>query len=172
MREHLHTARLEKLGITQEHLDQCMMPQHHETKDLVESERDIFDRPQLMTPLTLDHWHQMKLSAAQDGVTLQLVSAFRSIEYQCNIISKKLDKGQLINDIVKVSAIPGFSEHHTGRALDLSTPEYTPLEETFETSNAFSWLTENAASYNFYLSYPRNNKENIIYEPWHWFFWN
>ena len=67
-----------------------------------------------------------------------------------------------------VSAAPGYSEHHTGRAVDIATPGSRPLTEEFEDSAAFHWLNENAADFGFSMSYPRDNRYGFIYEPWHW----
>jgi D-alanyl-D-alanine carboxypeptidase len=69
---------------------------------------------------------------------------------------------------LRVNAIPGYSEHHTGRALDLHTGEAEPLSETFELEPAFAWLQEHALTYGFTMSYPKNNELGIAYEPWHW----
>ena len=74
-----------------------------------------------------------------------------------------------IEDILKVSAAPGYSEHHSGRALDITTPGYDVLEEVFEASPAFRWLEKNASHYRFRLSYPRDNPHGVVYEPWHWY---
>ena len=74
------------------------------------------------------------------------------------------------NEIFSVLARPGYSEHHTGRALDLHSPGSALLEEDFENTEAFIWLKKNGNKYGFYMSYPRNNDFNIIYEPWHWCF--
>jgi D-alanyl-D-alanine carboxypeptidase len=105
----------------------------------------------------------------QEGVTLQVVSAYRGYLYQANLILNKLNKGVALEDILKVLALPGFSEHHTGRALDLSSTETKDvLVEDFEKTKAFAWLIENAHKFQFYLSYPRDNKAGFIYEPWHW----
>lgn len=73
-----------------------------------------------------------------------------------------------MQQILEVSAAPGFSEHHTGRALDLTTPGGPVLEEPFEHTDAFAWLSESAGSFGFHLSYPRGNSHGIAYEPWHW----
>ena len=73
-----------------------------------------------------------------------------------------------MEEILKVSAAPGYSEHHSGRVVDLTTPGYAPLEEEFEDSAAFAWLCRSAAEHGFYLSYPRGNPHGIAYEPWHW----
>ena len=98
------------------------------------------------------------------------MSAYRSIEYQCGLIHRKLEEGWLIDDILLINAIPGYSEHHTGRALDLHAGDGKPLESAFENHPAFAWLCENAAEFNFHLSYPRDNPSGIDYEPWHWCF--
>jgi D-alanyl-D-alanine carboxypeptidase len=76
----------------------------------------------------------------------------------------------LIDEILLVNAIPGYSEHHTGRALDLHAGDGKPLETAFENHPAFSWLCDHAAEFNFHLSYPRGNPDGINYEPWHWCF--
>mgnify|MGYP003648498748 CR=1 FL=1 len=160
--------RLEQLGLCQHHLDACSLPVEEEAAILVDAGLDIFDRPIQMTPGTAQNWHRMQQHAASDFVELQIVSAFRSIDYQCGLFQRKLERGIALEDILKVNAIPGYSQHHTGRALDLSTPDFTPLEESFEDSMAFTWLLANAASYGFEMSYPRDNQLGIDYEPWHW----
>ncbi|MCJ7815900.1 MAG: D-alanyl-D-alanine carboxypeptidase family protein, partial [Xanthomonadales bacterium] len=107
-------------------------------------------------------------SAAGERVVLQAVSAYRSVEYQAGIISRKLEKGEGIGDILRVSAAPGYSEHHTGRAIDITTPGVAVLEEEFEDTEAFSWLTAHAGDFGFSMSFPRGNPFGVAYEPWHW----
>ncbi|MEO7199944.1 MAG: M15 family metallopeptidase [Dokdonella sp.] len=130
--------------------------------------RDIHAREQWLTPPAARAWRRMRAQAALDGVELQVVSAFRSAEYQLGIVQRKLERGLSMDAILQVSAAPGFSEHHSGRALDLTTPGYAALEEEFEHSPAFAWLVSNAADFGFTLSYPRGNPHKISYEPWHW----
>lgn len=163
-------ASLSSLGITEADCQACRIPWHPEANDIVEAGLDMFERKQQMTQDTLTAWILMKNAAQHCHVELQLVSAFRSIEYQTDLIKNKLENGREISDILNVNAIPGFSEHHTGRALDLSTPGFTPLEVEFETSPAFNWLSQHASNYGFYMSYPKDNELGIIYEPWHWAF--
>ncbi len=160
--------RLIPLGFTSAFLETCKMPLQIETEKLVSAGQDIFARDQRMQPGALAAWQQMKNDAAIENIELQLVSAFRSVEYQCALIQRKLDQGINLAEILMVNAAPGFSEHHTGRAIDLTTPGEKPLEETFEKTNAFGWLENNAGDYGFTLSYPRDNPWGIAYEPWHW----
>jgi D-alanyl-D-alanine carboxypeptidase len=156
------------LGIDESLLHSCKLDLQTEAKDLVSAGLDVFNREQFVTHHTLVSWQNMKAAAEQDGIDLLLVSAFRSVEYQCQLIRKKLENGQSIEEIVKVSAIPGYSEHHTGRALDLTTIGAEPLEEGFELTGAFNWLCTHASHHHFVMSYPRGNAYDMVYEPWHW----
>jgi D-alanyl-D-alanine carboxypeptidase len=130
--------------------------------------RDTQGREQSLAPRAARAWLRMRDAAARDGVELQVVSAFRSIEYQLGIIRRKLERGQSMEQILRVSAAPGYSEHHSGRALDVTTPGFAALEEEFENSPAYAWLKKHARHFGFHLSYPRKNPHGIAYEPWHW----
>ena len=129
---------------------------------------DTQGRKQFLAPRAARAWARLREAAAHDGVELQVVSAFRSIEYQLGIIRRKLERGQSMEQILRISAAPGYSEHHSGRALDVTTPGFAPLEEEFENSPAFAWLKKHARRFGFHLSYPRRNPHGIAYEPWHW----
>ena len=119
---------------------------------------------------TVQHWTDMQRAAHQDGIQLEVLSAFRSIDYQRQLIARKLDRGDPPNQILQVVALPGYSEHHTGYALDIVTTAYPELTEDFELSEGFAWLSHSAHQFGFFLSYPRDNPWGFIYEPWHWCF--
>jgi zinc D-Ala-D-Ala carboxypeptidase len=107
-------------------------------------------------------------AAAEDGIALMLVSAFRSPERQAEIVRAKLASGRSLEQILSSSAPPGYSEHHTGRAVDVATTGCPPLEEEFEHTEAFRWLSRHAPALGFTLSYPRGNAYGYTFEPWHW----
>ena len=142
------------------------LTKYEETTDLI----DFLENHELFraTPETYHSWRKMKDAAAKDGIELILVSAYRSIKRQQELVEEKRRQNISDNEIFKVLAQPGYSEHHTGRALDLHTPKSALLEEDFEFSKAFAWMQENGSKFGFYMSYPRNNKYNMAYEPWHW----
>jgi D-alanyl-D-alanine carboxypeptidase len=129
---------------------------------------DIHNRPQWLTPRAARAFTRMRELAREDRVTLDIVSAFRSADYQLGILRGKCERGLSMAEILRVSAAPGYSEHHSGRAIDLTTPGYAALEEEFERSPAFVWLRKHAARFGYALSYPRRNRHGIAYEPWHW----
>ncbi|MDO4709945.1 MAG: D-alanyl-D-alanine carboxypeptidase family protein [Pseudomonadota bacterium] len=129
---------------------------------------DRYRRPLWLAPASARAWQRMQAAARQDGITLEAVSGYRSHDYQLGIFQRKRACGLAVDAILQVNAAPGFSEHHTGRALDISTPGEPAAEESFEHTPAFAWLCDNAAQFDFHLSYPRNNPHGICYEPWHW----
>jgi D-alanyl-D-alanine carboxypeptidase len=146
------------------------LPLHPEAQDLVLVEADADGREYHLMPQAAEAWRALKQAALQDGVILEIVSAFRSIERQIDIIRAKQERGMAIETILTLSAPPGYSEHHTGRAVDINTPGCAATEEPFELTGAFAWLTQHAGRFGFRLSYPRGNDLGFIYEPWHWCF--
>lgn len=161
-------AILAALGIPADYGVRRRLPVCEEASELVSIGADVQGREQKLAPRAAQAWRRMHDAAQADGVELLVVSAFRSVDYQRAIIQKKLDAGKSIGEILKINAAPGYSEHHTGRALDLTAPDCPPLERGFETTRAFAWLIQHASKHRFHLSYPRDNPHGIVYEPWHW----
>lgn len=159
---------LEQIGIPPEYGRERRLKLQPECQQLATIGFDRHDREQMMEPDAAMAWYEMRNAAQADGVELEVASAFRSVGYQVAIIERKKQAGQEIKEILNVSAAPGYSEHHTGRAIDISCPTSPPLEECFENTEAFEWLTDSAQQFGFSLSYPRNNIHQIAYEPWHW----
>ncbi len=119
------------------------------------------------------HYNEMYLAALEDGVELTPVSGYRSVERQernfKNKIQKYIDEGYSKVEATQMAATiilpPGTSEHNAGLAMDICS-----LYESFEDTDEFAWLSENAADYGFILRYPEDKQDitKIIYEPWHW----
>ena len=141
-----------------------------EATELVSVGEDVYGRPQRLAPAAARAWFRLQEAAAAEEVSLQLVSAFRGVDYQRELIERKLAAGQELEAILQLSAAPGFSEHHTGNAIDVTTEGSAALEVEFELSECFRWLQRRAPSFGFSLTYPRNNPFGIAYEPWHWCF--
>ena len=157
-----------ELGIPADYGSDVDLPSYTEATDLVEVGPNLVGRMQRLTPETARRWQAMVAAADTVGIQLLIVSGYRSYEYQAALIRSKLEAGQAIDQILTVNTAPGFSEHHTGRAVDVATPGSRPLTEEFESSNAFQWLTSRAIEFGFSLTYPRDNPWGITYEPWHW----
>jgi D-alanyl-D-alanine carboxypeptidase len=163
-----NTELFAELGIPPDYGRKPRRPRYGEAGELEEVEANIVGKMQRLAPQTARSWRQMKQAAALSGVQLLLVSGYRSIQQQTDLFRQKLAAGHDIDAILHVNAAPGFSEHHTGRAIDIATPGCRPLTEEFELSPAFAWLSANAATYSFGMPYGRDNDLGFAYEPWHW----
>jgi len=109
-------------------------------------------------------------AAQKDGHSLMVGSAYRSADYQEQIFNTYVSRvGYEQAD--RYSAHPGFSEHQTGLAVDISTTsQQCYLSECFIGTADGQWLAENAYKYGFTLRYPKG-KEAITgynFEPWHY----
>jgi zinc D-Ala-D-Ala carboxypeptidase len=141
-----------------------------EATDLIRIGSNAAGRDILLSPPTAAAWDKMRLAASESGVTLLALSGFRSIGRQAEIIRAKRSAGETMEAILRVMAAPGYSEHHTGRAIDIGALGDPPLTEDFARTPAFQWLGAHASAYGFGMSYPRGNPHGIGYEPWHWYF--
>jgi D-alanyl-D-alanine carboxypeptidase len=144
------------------------MPRQAEADNLRLAGRDPLGREILLIPEASAAWAAMRDKAKSDGLELLLLSGFRSVGRQAEILRQKLKAGEALPAILAVSAYPGHSEHHTGRAVDIGARGFRDFTEDFEKSPEFGWLRSNAEDFGFHLSYPRSNPHGVSYEPWHW----
>lgn len=127
----------------------------------------------LLQPAAAEKFEAMVADARAQGIYLVPISGFRTMEDQNYLFFEvKEDRVQGAAARAEVSAPPGYSEHHTGYAIDIGDANYpdTDLQIRFEETPAFQWLDQNAPAYSFELSFPEGNEQNIQYEPWHWRF--
>ena len=129
-----------------------------------------YDRTEYLDQETARAFEQMKKDAKKQGVDLVLISGFRPVSVQKELFAKQVEKKGSEEAAAKLSAPPGYSEHHTGYAVDIgdaSQPE-ADLKFAFEYTPAYNWLINNAKRYGFELSFPKNNAQGVSFEPWHW----
>lgn len=106
--------------------------------------------------------------AKKVGINLIGISGYRPYDYQKVIYNNKISRDG-VKEANKYVAKPGTSEHQSGLVMDILSTEYTNLDEGFENTNAYKWLSKNMSKYGFILRYPKG-KESITgyqYEPWH-----
>lgn len=126
------------------------------------------DKPQQFHTSALPFLIRMLDVASSSGVTLQVVSAYRSFGTQAAVKSGyKVTFGA--GTANQFSADQGYSEHQLGTAVDLTSPEGKDTFFGFEKTKGYKWLLENAYKFGFILSYPQNNTY-YQFEPWHWRF--
>lgn len=118
-----------------------------------------------------EKYKAMSAAAARAGIILVPISGFRSTSDQQRLFfDVKAQRGQVTTKRAEVSAPPGYSEHHTGYAVDIGDGRVpaTNLSPDFEKTAAFQWLEKNAPYYSFEISFPKDNPQGVNYEPWHW----
>lgn len=161
---------LEKLGISSEviaHRTLPFFPQIDESL-LITAETNAEGKAFQLAPQAASAWLKMRDSARADGIELYLVSAYRSVNYQMGLIEKKQQLAISPEEFFTYLAPPGCSEHHTGCAVDINTPDCDEVSGVFGDTPAFEWLRLNAARFGFVMSFPLNNPWGFICEPWHW----
>lgn len=156
---------LEKVGVHQP------LPFQYKPNDLVLIPKKYLSpydmRKHYLRKEALEVFSRILDDAAQDGVKMVIVSAFRSSSYQMSLYKRALQKKN--NPDWMGTAKPTYSEHQLGTTVDFSCSEIGyDLNETFENTRAFRWLQERLTKYGLKMSYPRNNAEGYIYEPWHY----
>lgn len=126
------------------------------------------EQDDLLQPLALSAWQNLKQAAKNESINLSLLSGYRSPNWQRDLFMQRLlSNGVTLNDVangranqavektLSLTAIPGFSRHHTGYTIDIHC---TNAGLTFKKTNCFRWLSvnnyENAKKYGWIPSYP------------------
>ena len=161
-----------ELNIPHDYAQRTGLPFFEEValSELVVAQLDEAGRPLVLTKSAAQALQAMRAAATKDGIELLPFSGFRSYVYQKGLLLAKINKGISIDEILKVLAAPGYSEHHTGQAVDITTHNCPPAEEAFEATPAYTWLATHGSAYGFTESFPRGNPHSLVYEPWHWKF--
>ena len=161
---------LASLQIPPDFIASRALPLCQEAETLVIAELGPDGREHHLVPAAADAWRAMRAAARADGLEIRIVSAFRGLDRQAEIVRRKLARGLSPEEIFEVSAPPGYSEHHTGCAVDVGMDGAAQLELGFGQTAAFRWLSDNAKSFSFFLSFPAGNPYGYAFEPWHWCF--
>ena len=106
----------------------------------------------------------MIAEAQKANVSLVPASGYRSYDTQVAVYQRWVAQdGQEVADTY--SARAGHSEHQTGYTMD-----FGPIDDSFEQTDAYSWLTINARKFGFVLRYPKSKQTitGYVFEPWHW----
>jgi len=136
-------------------------------------------------------WREMQAAAQAEGVELELISAYRSVDRQRQIFLRELgllsrqstgreidtrdiaagQSDRLIEEVLRFSSIPGFSKHHSGYTIDISDPSQGQAFTDFKHTHGFEWISAhnylNAKRFGFIPSYPDGaDGQGPDPEPW------
>lgn len=116
-----------------------------------------------LTDETQAAFSKMQKTAAKDGISLEIVSGFRSYEDQ-EVLYKEYTAENGQKEADTFSARPGYSEHQSGLAMDINNADFSTVG-----SKDMKWLAKHCTEFGFIIRFPKG-KENITgysYEPWH-----
>lgn len=118
------------------------------------------------TPATAEAYKDMIDEMEENGMKIYIVSSYRDIKYQTNLYRNYL-KNDSKEKVDTYSARPGYSEHHTGRALDIS--QINNNLNAFEGSDEAKWVYDNCYKYGFIVRYKAEQTDvtGYMFEPWH-----
>ncbi|HWG11605.1 MAG TPA: M15 family metallopeptidase [Rhodanobacteraceae bacterium] len=157
-----------RLGVADDYAEFHHLELMPQAARLVDAGKDIQGRTVRLAPSAATALREMMLAAESEGVTLQIVSGYRSAEYQAELLRQKMHRGMPLESALRINTPPGYSEHQTGCAVDLTTPGAAATESSFADTAAYRWLQRHGPEYGFRLSYPSGNPNGIEFEPWHW----
>jgi len=131
-------------------------------------------------------FEEMKKAALKEGISIKIVSGYRSFDRQKLIwnrkynlyISQGLEPNTALQKIVEYSTLPGSSRHHWGTDIDIidasvKAPNSLLNEINYVENGPYfqlkKWMDKNAESFGFYLVYTKNSeRKGFKYEPWHY----
>ncbi|HXE74921.1 MAG TPA: M15 family metallopeptidase [Candidatus Xenobia bacterium] len=113
---------------------------------------------------------EMQQAALQEGVWIIPISGFRDNARQAALFRRAVRKYGSQRQAARWVAVPGFSHHEAGLAVDLGdgTAPQCRVRRCFRKTDAYRWLRANAERFGFQLNRPRNPRSGPPREPWHW----
>ncbi len=143
------------------------LPSDFEQYNLVPMSREYTandGKQYLLAGVAYEKYREMADVAKKNGLSMRVVSAYRTEAYQRGLYNNKVRSTGKVN-ADRYSARPGFSEHQTGLAVDINS-----TKGSFEYTAEFRWLQEHAHEYGFILRYPKGKEwiTGYAYEPWHY----
>lgn len=139
---------------------------------LTEYTEEVTGKHHFVEKRTLQAFLDLRDVLLEDGVTVAMAGCYRSVARQQEIVDSYM--GKYGADYVRrYVARPGYSEHHTGLALDLYlVKDGVPVKENAETmkeTELWRRVHGRISGFGFILRYPEGKEKvtGIAYEPWH-----
>lgn len=136
------------------------LPSDYVPKDLV-----VVDGMEV-NKIAAEAYIKMRDAAKAEGFTIKGVSAYRSIEEQRELYDKHL-ACETVDQADSVCARAGYSEHHTGLAIDIRGSFGRAWD--FDKTPEAPWIFDNCHRFGFIVRYLPETTEITGYasEPWH-----
>jgi len=97
-----------------------------------------------------------------------IISSYRSYMAQADNFGRKVNSGRSIDNVQSANTIPGFSQHHTGKAFDIFSVKSAFWNKHKDVAD---YIKEIAPKYGFDVTYKTQGTLRIA-EPWHLYYTN
>lgn len=133
--------------------------------DLLQIDNEIEGKYYLRKVAALS-WNEMHKDAKSEGVSIYVISSYRTKEYQEQLYNKYLATDPI--NAPYYSAKPRSSEHELGLAIDISYDIY--LHHDIQDTSIGKWMEANAYKYGWVMRYPDQKIDitGYVFESWHY----
>ncbi len=158
-------------------------PSNKIEKEIAQKDLGKLSNGYLVDQRIVSAYEKLADAAKAAGHPLAMVSAYRSVAYQEEIfnanVNTLMSQGHTKEEAIRITKLtftePGYSEHHTGLAVDVVDQDWYQnhtgelLNEGFGDTDGGKWLQAHAREYGFIIRYPKGKHDitQIDYEPWH-----
>ena len=150
------------------------LPDDWEKKVKLVKTKDAWDEELQIEKETYENYLELEKDLEADGVDIELDSVYRSVADQQDLWDRwSNDPEKGIDYVKKFVAVPGYSEHHTGLAVDICLKKDGELvydnDEMIADKDTFKKIHKKLANHGFILRYAdgRESVTGYTYEPWH-----
>ena len=150
------------------------LPDDWEKKVKLVDAKNAWDEDIKVEQNAYKNYEELKEELKDDGINIELDSVYRSVKEQQNLWdewSNDPEKG--IDYVRQYVAVPGYSEHHTGLAIDICLRKDGELvyenDDMIADRETFAKIHKKIAKHGFILRYLENREgmTGYAYEPWH-----
>lgn len=151
---------------------QNKLPDDWENKVELETTKNASGKEVQVEKQALAKFNELREDLLKEGIDIELDSIYRSVAYQEDL-KERFTQEYGEEYVKKYVAVPGYSEHHTGLAIDVCLIKDGKIiddnDDMIAEKEIFARVHEKLADYGFILRYPEG-KDSITgyaYEPWH-----
>lgn len=150
------------------------LPDDWESKVELVTAKDVHGDDIKVEKKALEAYYKLEKDLENDGIDIELDSVYRSVQDQQDLIDEwTADPTKGPDYVKKFVGVPGYSEHHTGLAIDICLVKDGKIiddnDEMIAEKEIFAKIHSKLADYGFILRYPEGKEESsgYTYEPWH-----
>ncbi len=148
------------------------LPDNWESNVVLKEAVNKWGETYLVEEKALEQFLKLQKECADEGIIIELDSTTRSVAKQQELWDEwTIEKGE--DYVKKYVAVPGYSEHHTGLAIDVCLEKdgrrIDDNDEMIAEREIFAKVHEKLAKYGFILRYldGKDAETGYSYEPWH-----